>query len=128
MPSSLSMLPRLFLDSAFCGEEEQKEIRRQKKKKTISVDFLALSEAIFPAACPLKVQKVQSQSHLVCSYREETLFLFKYRLGEACLEEMHPGKTEAGDKRRKGASAGHRKKPETESGGYKRDIYRGKEN
>lgn len=40
-----------------------------------------------------------------------SLFLFQYRFGEARLEEMHPGRTEAEeeDGRRKAESGGHRK-------------------
>lgn len=50
-----------------------------------------------------------------------SLSLFQYRIGEACLEEMHPGRRKvADDRRRRAESGGHRKTGKNRDRKYKR--------
>lgn len=122
VPSSLSMLPLLFLDSVFYKKEEQNSYN------TNSFSQQLPSRQAWYGSCTetsLRVMssKTKSSLHTVENYisldfstwnlatsqhlhHYHILCLFQYRFGEAGLEEMHPGRTQW---RRKAESRGHRK-------------------
>lgn len=118
MPSSLSMLPLLFLASVFYKrEEKQLQHFSQQLPSTCCSECSSGKVNLHPDIDINAIQKHKNKPFSTCAistsercHRYHSLVLFQYRFGEAGLEEMHPGRTQVEHNgRRKAESRGHRR-------------------